>query len=131
MPSPAKSKRDTVTVHEASPPEESVHVEAHENDQHLTMHTLHAKLPIPYFTPGDLASNTRTVTGWLPSPPPTKDLVYYGGLSALALAGAIEWPVALVVAGATWVVRGTREAPAHRPRPAHETESVPVTGTGS
>ncbi|MFF9126748.1 hypothetical protein ACF09J_26285 [Streptomyces sp. NPDC014889] len=40
---------------------------------------------------------------------PTRDLVFYGGLGALAVAGALEWPVALAVGGATWLVRGRRK----------------------
>ncbi|MCQ4208066.1 hypothetical protein [Streptomyces longispororuber] len=133
MPTPAKSKKESARTRPASPQKEPERAEAHEHDQNLAVHTLNAKVPIPYFTPGDLASNTRVVTGWLPSPPHSKDLIYYGGLGALAIAGALEWPVALAVAGATWMIRETQEERARRPEPAPEPEAGPPTsmGTGS
>ncbi|MFE9173769.1 hypothetical protein ACFYNZ_30655 [Streptomyces kebangsaanensis] len=40
---------------------------------------------------------------------PARDLVFYGGLGALAVAGALEWPVALAVGGAAWLVRSRRK----------------------
>ncbi|MYT75819.1 MULTISPECIES: hypothetical protein [unclassified Streptomyces] len=124
MPTQAKSKKEAVEPRKTSSPEEPERVRAHESEQHLVVHTLNATLPIPYFTPGDLANNTRTVTGWLPSPGPAKDLVYYGGLGALAVAGALEWPVALAVAGATWVIRSRQEGRTGHPGVAHEPEGV-------
>ncbi|WP_189856692.1 hypothetical protein [Streptomyces poonensis] len=68
------------------------------------MHTLdvHAPVRIPYFTAGDVVANTRTLTSRLPA----GDVLFYGGLGALALAGALEWPVALAIGGATAVLRG-------------------------
>lgn len=84
--------------------------EAHTGDrvsgegQHaLSVHTYHSPgVPIPYFTPGDVVANVRTTTSQLP----VKNIVFYGGLGVLTAAGALEWPVALAVAGATWLVRG-------------------------
>ncbi|MEU6840606.1 hypothetical protein ABZ930_01870 [Streptomyces sp. NPDC046716] len=124
MPTQAKSKKESAEPGPAPSVGDSARIQAHESEQHLVVHTLNAKLPIPYFTPGDLANNTRTVTGWLPSPGPAKDLIYYGGLGALAVAGALEWPVALAVAGATWVIRSKQEGRADRPGVAHEPEGV-------
>jgi hypothetical protein len=75
------------------------------------MHTYRAPgLPIPYFTPGDVYANVRTTTSWIPA----KSVVFYGGLGALTVAGALEWPVALAIAGATSLVRSNdraKEAP--------------------
>ncbi|MFD8567926.1 hypothetical protein [Streptomyces sp. NPDC059639] len=121
MPSPAKNKQGAAEPKRAPELEKSGRVEAHESEQHLAVHTLNATLPIPYFTPGDLANNTRAVTGWLPSPPRSEDVIYYGGLGALAVAGALEWPVALAVAGATWVLRSRR---GDRAESTLETEAV-------
>lgn len=130
MPSPAQRKQEGAEAEQAFAPQESERVQEHEH-RHLTVHTLNAKVPIPYFTPHDLASNTRTVTGWLPDAPPPTDLIYYGGLGALAVAGALEWPVALAVAGATWVIRGRGRQPMAPPERGHEPEALPETGTGS
>ncbi|MFF4351715.1 hypothetical protein [Streptomyces sp. NPDC001530] len=72
------------------------------------MHTFNAPVPVPYLTPKDVAADARAVTSRLrdmPTPPLAKDVVFYGGLGALTVAGALEWPVALAVAGATWLVR--------------------------
>ncbi|MER5918486.1 hypothetical protein ABT124_51855 [Streptomyces sp. NPDC001982] len=70
----------------------------------LHMHTLdvHAPVHIPYFTPGDVVANTQAMTSRLP----TKDLLFYGGLGALTVAGALDWPVALAIGGATAILRG-------------------------
>lgn len=75
---------------------------------HLHTRTLHPPVPIPYVTMGDVMSTAKAATSRLPSTPPVKDVVFYGGLGALAVAGALEWPVALAVGGATWLVRGKR-----------------------
>jgi hypothetical protein len=91
---------------------ESTHQETHAgNGQglHLHMRTLHPPVPIPYLTKDEMASTARAATARLPGTPATKDLVFYGGLGALAVAGALEWPVALAVGGATWLVRSARK----------------------
>lgn len=89
--------------------------QVHESKQGLTMHTLdvHAPLHLPYLTPGDIAHNARTATEWLP---PGRDLAFYGGVGALAVAGALDWPVALAIGGATLMVRGLgrKERAEHR-----------------
>ncbi|MGS2591596.1 hypothetical protein [Streptomyces hebeiensis] len=84
----------------------------------LRMHTLHAELPIPYLTPGDVTANARAAGSKLvppmpskasmPSMPPPKRLAFYGGLGALAVFGAVDWPVALAIGAATVVARGGR-----------------------
>ncbi|MER5222733.1 hypothetical protein [Streptomyces flaveus] len=98
------------------------------------MHTAHAKIPIPYVTPGDAFSkirvpNVRTATSaaasvattatsaatsLLPSP---RKLAFYGVLGGMTAAGAIGWPVAVAVGAATEVI--TREQSA-RQREEHE-----------
>lgn len=79
----------------------------------MQMHTYRTPVTIPYFTPKDLAANTKAVTSVLPAAlPPAKDIIFYGGLGVLAAAEAIEWPVALAIAGATWVVRSRRKGAA-------------------
>ncbi|MET7354131.1 hypothetical protein [Streptomyces mirabilis] len=35
--------------------------------------------------------------------------MFYGGLGALTVAGALEWPDALAVGGATWLLRSGRQ----------------------
>jgi hypothetical protein len=79
-----------------------------ETTMNLRLHTLDAPLHIPYFTPGDIVANSRAATSRLPA----KELLYYGGLGALTVAGALEWPVALAVGGATLVLRGRRKGKA-------------------
>ncbi|GAA3789521.1 hypothetical protein ACFS5L_39895 [Streptomyces phyllanthi] len=96
---------------------------------HLHTRTLHPPVPIPYFTREDVRSTTQSATARLPGRPSGKDLVFYGGLGALAVAGALEWPVALAVGGATWLVRGrgreTQEARGPR-EPREETTETQV-----
>ncbi|GAA3787641.1 hypothetical protein [Streptomyces chiangmaiensis] len=78
---------------------------------HLHTRTVHPSLTIPYITRDDMTSTAKAATSWMPGMPANKDLVFYGGLGAMALAGALEWPVALAVGGATYLLRGGR---AHR-----------------
>lgn len=76
-------------------------------DTHVQMHTAHAELPIPYFTPGDLTANAHVIGSRLPTLPlpPPKRLAFYGGLGALAVVGALDWPVAAAIGAATAVAR--------------------------
>ncbi|KUN82681.1 hypothetical protein AQJ66_21295 [Streptomyces bungoensis] len=76
---------------------------------HLHLRTLHPPVPVPYVTKEELTSTARAATARMPGTPPVKDLAFYGGLGALAVAGALEWPVALAVGGATWLVRSGRK----------------------
>ncbi|MFC3578219.1 hypothetical protein ACFOZ0_34180 [Streptomyces yaanensis] len=76
---------------------------------HLHTRTLHPSVPIPYLTRDDLTITAREATARLPGRPPAKDLAFYGALGAMAVAGALEWPVALAVGGATWLVRSSRK----------------------
>ncbi|MGW4823577.1 hypothetical protein ACWEP4_32665 [Streptomyces sp. NPDC004227] len=73
-------------------------------DGKLHIHSLdvHAPVHIPYLTPGDVVANTQAMTSRLPA----RDLLFYGGLGALAVAGALDWPVALAIGGATAILRG-------------------------
>lgn len=75
----------------------------------LHLHTAHARVPIPYVTPGDMFSNARTATSILPSP---RKLAFYGLLGAMAVVEAVEWPIAVAVGAATEVI--TREQAARQ-----------------
>lgn len=79
------------------------------------LHTAHARVPIPYLTPGDMFRSGRATTSKFPSP---GKLAFYGGLGAMALAGALEWPVAVAVGAATEVI--TREKRAEQARAERE-----------
>ncbi|MFG2260161.1 hypothetical protein [Streptomyces mirabilis] len=67
---------------------------------HLHMRTLHPSVPVPYLTKEEVTSTAQRATARLPGKAPASDLAFYGGLGALAVAGAPEWPVALAVGGA-------------------------------
>ncbi|MEU2283978.1 hypothetical protein ABZ614_18910 [Streptomyces sp. NPDC013178] len=73
------------------------------------LHTAHPRVSIPYVTPGDMFTGARAATSKLPSP---RKLAYYGLLGGMAVAGALEWPVALAVGAATEVI--TREQAARK-----------------
>ena len=98
----------------AEHPQVEVHAgqEAHAGDGkglHLHMRTLHPSVPIPYLTREEMTSTARAATARMPGTPSAKDLAFYGGLGALTVAGALEWPVALAVGGATWLLRSGRK----------------------
>jgi hypothetical protein len=91
---------------------ETTQQETHEREGaglHVHMRTLHPSVPIPYLTREDMANTARAATARMPGTPPAKDLAFYGGLGALTVAGALEWPVALAVGGATWLLRSARK----------------------
>ncbi|MFF4794808.1 hypothetical protein ACFY2M_34810 [Streptomyces sp. NPDC001276] len=71
----------------------------------LKLHTAHPRVPIPYVTPGDMVFNARTMASAVPSP---RRLAFYGLLGAFAVAGALEWPVAIAVGAATEVISRER-----------------------
>ena len=81
----------------------------------LQFRTAHARVPIPYITPGDMFSQARpaapvsTAASLLPSP---RKLAFYGLLGAMAVAEAVEWPIAVAVGAATEVI--TREQAARQ-----------------
>jgi hypothetical protein len=117
------AKTAETTRQEQTPEQQAAETEAHEAaGLHLHTRTLHPPIMVPYLTRDDVASTARAATSRLPGVPAGKDLVFYGGLGAMAVAGALEWPVALAVGGATWLLRGSRtktedvgaEAPAER-----------------
>jgi hypothetical protein len=94
----------------------------------LRLHTAHPRVPIPYVTPGDMMTNARTVASAIPSP---RRLAFYGGLGALAIFGALEWPVAAAIGAATEVIareRGERHERAMASGTPGE-ERTPATGT--
>lgn len=95
------------TRKDTAPETQPAKTQAHEGaGLHLHTRTLHPPVPIPYLTRDDVQSTARSATSRLPGRPSGKDLLFYGGLGAMAVAGALEWPVALAVGGATWLVRG-------------------------
>lgn len=89
-------------------------IHAHEGaGLHLHTRTVHPALTIPYITRGDVTTTAKAATSRMSGAPLTKDLVFYGGLGAMAVAGALEWPVALAVGGATYLLRGGRTHEQH------------------
>ncbi|RMB84971.1 hypothetical protein [Streptomyces shenzhenensis] len=106
MPSAATTKKTTAA--RARPSAKSTAQQA-ATDGKLHMHSLdvHAPVHIPYFTPGDVMANTQAMTSKLPKLP-TRDLLFYGGLGTLTVAGALDWPVALAIGGATAILRRGR-----------------------
>lgn len=124
MPSTAESTRKSAAKRSA-PPETTEDTHVHRSKQGLSVHTLDVRAPlhVPYFTPGDVVNNARTAGDWLPSMLPARELLYYGGLGALAVAGALEWPVALAVGGATVLLRRSG-----RQEPAEQRESASADG---
>ncbi|WP_030935418.1 hypothetical protein [Streptomyces sp. NRRL B-24720] len=86
--------------------------QAHASDGaglHVHLRTVHPSVPIPYLTREEITSTAQAATARLPLTPPAKDVVFYGGLGALTVAGALEWPIALAVGGATWLLRSGRK----------------------
>lgn len=83
----------------------------------LHLHTAHARVPIPYVTPGDMFSGAgrttavSTATSILPSP---RKLAFYGLLGAMAVAEAVEWPIAVAVGAATEVITREQAARQHQ-----------------
>ncbi|MFE1313293.1 hypothetical protein [Streptomyces sp. NPDC058755] len=71
----------------------------------------HAHPDLPYMTAGDLKASAKAMTSRLPAFP-GRDLLFYGGLGAMTAAGVLEWPVALAIGGATFVLRGKGQAEA-------------------
>ncbi|MEU5595590.1 hypothetical protein [Streptomyces sp. NPDC020298] len=65
---------------------------------HLRTRTFRPPVPIPYLSREELSA---------------RDLAFYGGLGVLTVAGALEWPVALAIGGATWLLRGRRKEEQH------------------
>ncbi|MGW5093896.1 hypothetical protein ACWEQ1_12675 [Streptomyces nodosus] len=118
------------TQQQGVPTKELEDIQTHEGaGLHLHTRKLHPSLTIPYMTMGDVTSTAKDVThsakaatsratSRVPGAPVTKDLVFYGGIGAMAVAGALEWPVALAVAGATYVLRGRRARQAGAEAPA-------------
>ena len=96
MAKPAESTQQETPAHDGS-------------GLHLHMRTLHPPVPVPYLAREEVTSTARAATTRLPDAPLAKDLAFYGGLGALTVAGALEWPVALAIGGATWLVRSGRK----------------------
>ncbi|MGW0732441.1 hypothetical protein [Streptomyces sp. NPDC002851] len=106
MPTAAEARRKTAAAQE----KQDKKVEQEQAGHVLHMHTAHPAVPVPYFTPQDLKATAQEMTSRLPTLQrknllERKDLLFYGGLGALTVGGALEWPIALAVGGATWVVR--------------------------
>ncbi|MFI2230097.1 hypothetical protein [Nocardia testacea] len=77
-----------------------------------------ARLALPFFD-AEVAIPGQGITmkaGPLELSLPTRYL-YYGGLGALTVAGAVEWPIAGALAATGWIV-GRRRKPAARPETA-------------
>lgn len=76
----------------------------------MHVHTAHPSISIPYVTREDISANMRAAGSALPDVklPPPERLAFYGGLGVLAVAGAVEWPVAAAIGVATMVARRSR-----------------------
>ncbi len=76
----------------------------------LRVHVAHASIPVPYVTKGDVSANARAAGSAMPDLklPPAERLAFYGGLGALAVVGALEWPVAAAIGAATVIARRSR-----------------------
>ncbi|MFF4764118.1 hypothetical protein [Streptomyces sp. NPDC001292] len=98
-------------------------------DGKLHIHSLdvHAPVHIPYLTPGDVVANTQAMTSRLAA----RDLLFYGGLGALAVAGALDWPVALAIGGATAILRGRGRGGEHMSDIEQEPPAPEETGTAA
>ncbi|MGW0839213.1 hypothetical protein ACWD26_03445 [Streptomyces sp. NPDC002787] len=107
--------RTEATETGAAGPEATQDQEERHGGKVLHMHTAHPRVPIPYVTPGDMftgaRAGARAATSFLPGP---RKLAYYGLLGGMAVAGVLQWPVALAVGAATEVI--TREQQAARDR---------------
>ncbi|MFF0157909.1 hypothetical protein ACFYRY_10305 [Streptomyces sp. NPDC005263] len=129
-PETAQDTDRAATQQEPSPTKTTGGTQVHEGRTGLIMHTYNAPVPVPYLTPKDLATDVRTMTSRLrdaPATPMTKNVAFYGGLGALTVAGALEWPVALAVAGATWLLREKgREAQTQRAESQEDRGSEPA-----
>jgi hypothetical protein len=71
----------------------------------------HPSIPVPYVTRKDVTNTVRAAGSAMPTrklPAPDR-LAFYGGLGALAVLGAVEWPVAAAIGVATVVARRGRE----------------------
>ncbi|MFF3844022.1 hypothetical protein [Streptomyces sp. NPDC002328] len=99
---------ETGTTRPEAPPESrdetAHHQNGHSGGKVVHLHTAHPRVTIPYVTPGDMFTGVRGAASRLPS---GRKLAYYGMLGGMAVAGALEWPVALAVGAATEVI--TRE----------------------
>ena len=74
------------------------------------MHMAHPSVPVPYLTREDLTAGMQAARSGMPGVkmPPPERLAFYGGLGALAVVGAVEWPVAAAIGVATVVARRGR-----------------------
>ncbi|MFF4829622.1 hypothetical protein [Streptomyces sp. NPDC001312] len=122
MPSAATTTRKTAAAR-ARPAQQPA------TDGKLHIHSLdvHAPVHIPYLTPGDVVANTQAMTSRLPA----RDLLFYGGLGALAVAGALDWPVALAIGGATAILRGQGRGGEHMSDIEQEPPAPEETGTAA
>ncbi|WP_143668237.1 hypothetical protein [Streptomyces carpinensis] len=89
------------------------------------LHTAHPRIPIPYVTPGEMFQGARA-RGASSRIPSLRKLTCYGLLGGMAVAGALEWPIAIAVGAATEVI--TREQAA-RKRAEHAEEQRRQPGT--
>lgn len=125
MTSTRKQKKAQTTVGAVSREQQHKEAEARSthngHEQGLHIHTLHANVPIPYFTPGDLGANAKAATSKLPSlpgMPPPRRLAFYGGLGALVVTGLVDLPVAVAIGVATVIARGGGEERRPQEQPA-------------
>jgi hypothetical protein len=82
----------------------------------LTVPVLNVNLPVPEIhipNPQPIAAPAAWVAQTALTRLPRKDqLLYYGGLGLLGLAGVVEWPVAAVAAAGVWIATRSQRRPA-------------------
>lgn len=79
--------------------EETATREPQEKRGGLTLPVVHARVPLPSILPP--ASSTRGRILW------------YGGLGAVAVFGAVDWPVVVAIAAGTWVAEQSARERVH------------------
>ncbi|MFG2041523.1 hypothetical protein [Dactylosporangium sp. NPDC048998] len=75
----------------------------------------HLKVPVVHMHVPDVRStlaNVRWTDRITPAMRQPRQLLYYGGVGALAVLGVLEWPVALAAAAGVWVATHQRRTPA-------------------
>ncbi|MFG2040688.1 hypothetical protein [Dactylosporangium sp. NPDC048998] len=76
---------------------------------HLKVPVVHMQMPNVRSTLANIKWTDRTIRPAVRQP---RQLLYYGGVGALAVLGVLEWPVALAAAAGVWVATHQRRTPA-------------------
>ncbi|WP_238012319.1 hypothetical protein KZZ52_31685 [Dactylosporangium sp. AC04546] len=122
-PAKAAAPRRPARTRKATEPATKVQAEQHPKESGADLVTWqdvpmpHLKVPVVHMGGAAGAAveragwTARTVTAAVPRPRP-RQLMYYGGVGALAALGILEWPVALAAAAGVWVATHDRRTAA-------------------